>query len=311
MRLRAGLFLGALALVVAGLWASGALTTLAWWALGAQRAMQDALGAQAAALRDGGGAFWALVGVCAAYGFLHALGPGHGKALVAGASIGTRATARRMALIALAGSVGQALVAIGLVYGGLWALGATARGLSEGAERWLAPLGGLLVAGIGVWLLARGVAGLRPAAGHGHGRGHDHGHDHHDHDHGHDHDHAGCGHRHGPTAEEAERAVGFWGAAALVGAIAARPCLGAIFVLAICWRIGALWAGAAAVLAMGLGTAAFTAAVAWLAVTSRDAAILSAGEGSAGRLVGPGLQILSGAAILFAGALAFAAGVLA
>ena len=300
MRLRAGLFLAALALGIAALWASGALTALAWWALGAQRAMQDALGAQAAALRDGGGAFWALVGVCAAYGFLHALGPGHGKALVAGASIGTRATARRMALIALAGSVGQALVAIALVYGGLWALGATARGLSEGAERWLAPLGGLLVAGIGVWLLARGVAGLRPAQGHGH-----------HHHHGHDHDHAACGHKHGPTAEEAERAVGFWGAAALVGAIAARPCLGAIFVLAICWRIGALWAGAAAVLAMGLGTAAFTAAVAWLAVTSRDAAILSAGEGSAGRLVGPGLQILSGAAILFAGGLAFAAGIMA
>ena len=78
----------------------------------------------------------------------------------------------------------------------------------------------------------------------------------------------------------------------------------------IAWRMGLPAAGAAAALAMGLGTAAFTLIVAWLAVTSRDAAFLGAGEGRAARLLAPALQIGAGGLMLVVGG-ALAAGGLA
>ena len=57
-------------------------------------------------------------------------------------------------------------------------------------------------------------------------------------------------------------------------------------------------AGAAAVLAMGLGTATVTLAVALLAVTGREAALISAGSGRGAWLVVPLLQIMGGGLIL-------------
>lgn len=283
MRLRAAALLALAALACLAFWATGGLAALTWWLAGQQRALQGALAGEITALRAGGGAaLWSLMGLCAAYGFLHAMGPGHGKALIAGAAVGSRATARRMALIALAGSLAQAGVAIAVVYGGLALVGATARGLSEGAERWAQSAGALAVALIGAWLLARGLLALRravaPPATHD--------------------EHRDCGHHHGPSAEEAAGATGLAAALALVAGMAARPCTGAILILVIAWRMQLAWAGAGAVVAMGLGAAGFTALVAWLAVTSREAAILSAGPGGAARLLAPGLQILAGGAIL-------------
>jgi ABC-type nickel/cobalt efflux system permease component RcnA len=76
--------------------------------------------------------------------------------------------------------------------------------------------------------------------------------------------------------------------------MAARPCTGAMMLLAIAWGMGVAGAGAAGVLAMGLGTALFTVAVAVLAVFGRAQALarLSVG-GLAGRLV-PALQVVAG-----------------
>jgi nickel/cobalt transporter (NicO) family protein len=80
--------------------------------------------------------------------------------------------------------------------------------------------------------------------------------------------------------------------------MAARPCAGALIVLVLAWSMGLAATGAAAVIAMGLGTAGFTVTLAALAVAGRDAAFLSAGPASAARRVGPALQIGAGAAIL-------------
>lgn len=293
MRLRAAVCL-AFAALIAAVWATGGFAMLAWWLQGQQRALQSALAGAISALRaDAPAAVWSLVALCGVYGFLHALGPGHGKALIAGAAVGTRATARRMALIALLGSVAQALVAIALVYGGFALFGVTARSLTDEATRWTGPLGNVVIALMGAWILARGLRALQPAVGRTglHGAGHAH--------HGH-----ACGHDHGPSPAAAAQAVGLGATLALVAGMAARPCTGAIFVLVVAWRMGAPVAGAAGVLAMGLGTAAFTALVAWFAVTSREAALLSAGPSGAARRVGPGLQILTGGMILaIAGAL--------
>ena len=296
MRLTAAIPLALLALACLAIWATGGFASLAWWAAGQQRALQGALAGEIAALRAGdSAALWGLMGLCAAYGFLHALGPGHGKALIAGAAVGTRATARRMASIALLGSLAQAAVAIGLVYGGLALLGVTARGLTDGAERWIPLLGNLAIALVGAWLLLRGLRGVRGADAaalpHAHAQDHAHG--------------PGCGHNHGPSAEQAARATSLGETLALVAGMAARPCAGALFVLVIAWRTDLAWAGAGAVVAMGLGTAAFTALVAWVAVAGREAAFLSAG-GDAG-LLPAALQILAGGAILTLAGLALVA----
>jgi ABC-type nickel/cobalt efflux system permease component RcnA len=276
--------LGAAALV---LWGSGAFQALGFWLAGQQQALQAALAGRIQALRAGEpAALWSLVALCGGYGFLHALGPGHGKALIAGAAVGTRATPLRMAAVAVGGSLAQAAVAIALVYGAFAAFVATARGTVAAADRWAAPAGNLAVALVGGWILWRGLGGL--AAGRR--------------------SRCGCGHAHGPTASEAESATSLGATLALMGAMAARPCTGAIVVLVIAWRMGLAPQGAAGVVAMGLGTAAFTALVALLAVASRDAALLTAGSGAAARLLARGLQILAGGLILgISGALLLAA----
>ncbi len=281
-RLLAGLGLAVLVAAGLALWASGAFQVLAWWATTQQRELQATLGTHVQAMRAGqSAAFWSLIGLCAAYGFLHAVGPGHGKVLVTGAAIGTRVSALRMSLIALAGSLGQALVAIAAVYGAFLLFQATARGAAEGGEAWIDPIGNAVIALIGAWLVARGITALRspgPAA-------------------------CGCGHghHHHPDPEAVARAEGLGPTLALIAGIALRPCTGALFVLVVAWRMDLAGAGALAVLAMGLGTAAFTILVALLAVGSRDAAFLTAGDGRAARVLAPALQIGAGTFILAVG----------
>jgi nickel/cobalt transporter (NicO) family protein len=289
-RLIAGLGLAVLIGTGLALWASGAFHALAWWALQQQRELQAALGTHVQAMRAGqSAAFWSLIGLCAAYGFLHAVGPGHGKVLVTGAAIGTRVSALRMSLIALAGSLGQALVAIAVVYGAFVVFQTTARGAAEGGEAWIDPIGNAVIALIGAWLVARGITALRsPEA-------------------------VACGHdhHHHPDPEAVARAEGLGPTLALVAGIALRPCTGALFVLVVAWRMELAWAGALAVLAMGLGTAAFTILVALLAVGSRDAAFLTAGDGRAARLLAPTLQIGAGALVLTVGTILFCAALVA
>ena len=270
----AALALAAALLALALLWLSGAYAAIGAWALDQQRTLQNLLAQHIQDIRAGrSGAFWGLMALSAGYGFVHAVGPGHGKILVTGAALGTAASARRMAAIALAGSLAQALVAIVLVYGAFLVFHATAR-TAVGLEAALEPLGHLAVALVGAWLVSRGLW----AAWHPHPA-------------------CGCGHDHGPDPQAA-RARSLREAAALVAAMAARPCAGALIVLVLAWSMGLAAVGAAAVIAMGLGTASFTVAIAALAVSGRDAAFFSAGPAGAARRVAPALQIGAGAVIL-------------
>jgi nickel/cobalt transporter (NicO) family protein len=259
-------------LALAVLWLSGTYAALGVWALEQQRALQGLLAQQIQDIRAGrSGAFWGLMALSAGYGFVHAVGPGHGKILVAGAALGTAASARRMAAIALAGSLAQALFAIALVYGAFLIFQASARA-AIGIEATIEPLGHLVIALVGAWLVSRGLwAAWHPRSS------------------------CGCGHDHGPDPRAARS---LREAGALVAAMAARPCAGALIVLVLAWSMGLAAAGAAAVIAMGLGTASFTVTLAVLAVTGRDAAFLSAGPASAARRVGPALQVGAGATIL-------------
>lgn len=304
-----------LALLAGVLWAwrAGLFLDVARWAAEGQRDVQNALAAAVTALRRGEpGALGALLGGAFAYGFLHAVGPGHGKALIGGAALGGGATARRMAALALISSLAQSATAVILVYGGLGLLSLGATAAMEVTERWLVPASGLAMAAIAGVLMLRGVRGLgllAPAPAHAAAApapaGHAHLHAHPDPHHVHD-DSCGCGHRHGPTPEEVANIHSLRDAAALVAGIALRPCTGALILLVIAWRADLILAGLASVVAMGLGTAGFTVLVAISAVAAREAAVF-AGRGAriaALLQIGAGALVAAGAFALLAGAFA-------
>jgi nickel/cobalt transporter (NicO) family protein len=125
------------------------------------------------------------------WGALHALSPGHGKAMVAAYLIGTRGTARHAVGLGVTVTVTHTL--------GVFALGLVTLLLSqyilpEDLYPWLTLVSGLLVVGIGAGVLRARIRWARgrrlgdgpsaEAALHSHPPG-----DHHHHDHGHSHDH--------------------------------------------------------------------------------------------------------------------------
>lgn len=255
--------------------------------------------------RGEAGAWTLLLGGSALYGFLHALGPGHGKVLVGSVGVGSEVMARRLMTLAFVASLVQSLWAIALVYGALAGLGASARAVSGVARDVLAPAGGAVILAIGTLMVLRATGLLRRAkvaetvhggCGHAH-RDHAHNdHGHGAHGHGHDHRHAhdrNCSCAHGPSLDAVARLERPWDAALLVLGIASRPCTSALLVLALAWQAGVPLAGAIATIAMGLGTAALTCSVAGSSVLARTAARMG-GRRIGARRVGTAVKLLAG-----------------
>jgi len=81
-----------------------------------------------------------------------------------------------------------------------------------------------------------------------------------------------------------------------------RPCSGAILVLVFALAQGLFWAGVAATLVMGLGTAITVAAIAVIAVSARNLARrLSGGGEGGGALVMRGLEFCAAGLVLLFG----------
>jgi len=314
------LLLGVLAGAV-WLWGFGGVEPLLRAAAEAQREAQNAMAQGLRALKAGApGAWWGLMGVCFAYGFFHAAGPGHGKLVIGGYGLGRAVTLWRLSALAVASSLAQAASAVLLVLAGVWAFDWGRERLTMMAEQLLAPVSYGLMALLGLYLLLRGLRrGLRTrgaaAAAQGHHRpdsadphshapAHTHDHDH-THAHSHDHDHgavcASCGHRHGPTLEEAARLTSWREALAIILSIAARPCTGAVFLLLLTWRLDVLASGIAGTFAMGLGTASVTLCVALLAAGVRGgvlARMLGGQEGQGAARLAAALEVCAGALVM-------------
>ncbi|SIS62129.1 nickel/cobalt transporter [Paracoccus saliphilus] len=259
----AGLLIAAIVML---LWQSGGLAGIQQWAAMQQREAQTLMAGALRRLRAGEpGANLALMGICFGYGFLHAVGPGHGKVLIGGYGFGTKVALGRLALLSVAASLAQALTAVLLVWGGLTIFDLSREALTDLTEDSMADISAAMIGCVGLWLAWRGLRMLLRA-----GRSEGHRHDeHHHHDHVHDAD-CGCGHAHGPSIEEAAATRSLRDAVALIAGIAARPCTGAIFLLLLTWRMGFFPAGIAGAMAMGLGTASVTLAVAVLSVWARE-----------------------------------------
>ncbi|PCG86959.1 nickel transporter [Streptomyces sp. WZ.A104] len=123
-------------------------------------------------------------------GASHAAMPGHGKTIMAAYLTGRRGT-RRDALTV--GATVTLTHTAGVLVLGL-ALPVSTHLAGETVLMWLGAASGLLVTGIGLWLLTGAVRGRPQHNHHHHGPNHSHSHVDHHHDHHHDHDH---GHRHG------------------------------------------------------------------------------------------------------------------
>ncbi|WP_371581337.1 nickel transporter [Streptomyces sp. NBC_01314] len=164
------------------------------------RALDDLVSSQDLTLGFGTLAF----GIAMFLGAMHALGPGHGKTLMA-ATAAARDRARMRDVLPMAASV-TVTHTLGVVALGLLVLAGSAAAPS--VITWLGIASGLFVMGAGVTLARRAWLNRKltlthakaQGPGHTHEHGHDHEHDHQHgdgHSHGHEHDHShGDGHSH-------------------------------------------------------------------------------------------------------------------
>lgn len=185
------------------------------------------------------------------YGFLHAIGPGHGKFVITTYLATHRESLKASRLITLAGSLMQGVTAILFVV-----VLAVLFNLSMGdlslSRYWVEKGSALLIAGFGVVLVCRALGfSLRRREGHDH--------------------HEGCGHHHQPAPGAL---TGGWrNTLWVVAAIGFRPCSGAIMVLVFANALGIFSWGVAAVMAMALGTALSVMILATLVHHAREWAI--------------------------------------
>jgi nickel/cobalt exporter len=258
------------------------------------KALTDAL----AHVKDSGDAFYWLAGVSFLYGVFHAVGPGHGKAVITSYLLVSRQTVKRGIVISFAAALLQGLTAIAIVLVAAVFLRATAVGMTRATD-WFEIVSYALIAAVGAWLLWIKATG-RGHHHHAHAHaGHEHRHDdraHHDHAHirdahageehhshhqtnqAHAHGHGDSGHSHAPDPRLLSQPLTVSRAWAATVAVGIRPCSGAIIVLVFALSQNLLLAGMGSVLVMSLGTFITVSTLAVLAVSAKDLALRLAGR---------------------------------
>jgi nickel/cobalt transporter (NicO) family protein len=224
-------------------------------------------------------------------GALHALGPGHGKTIMAAYLVGAGGRVRHALSVGVAVSLMHtaSVVALGLV-----TLGASSLFPPESVFPWLSLVSGVIVLGLGAWLLQRRLRSRASSLSdihHHHSQGHE-GHSHlglgGDDRHGHPHDH------HRPQPEGSLLSWKGLGAIAISGGLLPSPTALVVLLGAVALHKVAL--GVAMVGAFSVGLAAALTGVGVLVLKARDAAERRFGKG-----MGASLGVASAMAILLLG----------
>ena len=244
-------------------------------------------------------------------GGLHALTPGHGKAIVAAYLVGSKGRVIDAVFLGLVVTFTHtfSVIALGIVM-------LVAQGFApDDIVPWLSLFSGVLIVGIGAWLLTRNMKQYYSGGAHSHAHGHqhphphdhshshdhshdhdhdhphaddhDHGHDDHSHDHSHDDDH-GHSHDHALTHSHGGRThthavpterTGFWGLLSLGISGGIVPCVDALIGLLFAISLGKLVWGLIILCAFSLGLAAVLVAIGILMVMAKPVIERFTGEG--------------------------------
>ncbi|WP_456268032.1 nickel/cobalt transporter [Kushneria sp. AK178] len=231
--------------------------------------------------REGVGDWWDLMVLSLGYGIFHALGPGHGKAVVATYLLTQRAALGRGLVMTASAALLQGVVAIVMVTVLVLGFGWLTREAMAGTA-WVEKASFVAVTALGLWLVVRAGRGLyrlraraslpaatdsvppaalrltptrrdnaaamTPLSHVSSGPCH-------------------CGRTHHIDPMTSGR---HWrDMAAAILSIGLRPCSGAVMVLGVAAMLGFWWAGVLAVLAMSVGTALSTSVLAALTVLAR------------------------------------------
>ena len=236
-------------------------------------------------------------------GGLHALTPGHGKAIVAAYLVGSKGRVIDAVFLGLVVTFTHtfSVIALGVVM-------LVAQGFApEDIVPWLSLFSGVLIVGIGAWLLARNMKQYYSRGAHSRGQRHtphphphDHSNDHahdddpgHSHDHAHTHSHGGRTHSHAPP----ER-TGFWGLLSLGISGGIVPCVDALIGLLFAISLNKLVWGLIILCAFSFGLAAVLVAIGILMVMAKPLIARFTGEG----IWLQRLPIISAAVVILLGA---------
>jgi ABC-type nickel/cobalt efflux system permease component RcnA len=228
-----------------------------------------------------GSALW-LVLVSFLYGIFHAAGPGHGKAVLTTYLLTHGREVRRGVGMASAAALMQGITAVVLVYGLILVAGWLPRETRTAVD-WTERFSFLLVTAIGLFLLWRGINGIRASL---HRTNMERLEDERD--------------PHDIQPDQIKKAKSWSSIFGVVFAIGLRPCSGAVLLLIFAHVMQIYWAGIAAVLAMSTGTAITVSTLALLAVNARQW-VVALTESASSRWwgVGGGVTILLGGSLIF------------
>ena len=243
---------------------------------------------------------WGLIVLSFSYGIFHAVGPGHGKAIISSYVLADGETLRRGISLSMASAMAQAITAILLVSILAVLLNLTSIVITETTR--IFEIGSyLLITAIGVWLmwqkllkqiysnlfnrLSNGIQNSnkktkldQQTTTHSHS----------------------CDHHHYPDPSNLSGAMSISRIWSVILAIGLRPCTGALIVLVFAFSQGVYWVGIFSTFAMGIGTGITVAILASLAVGSRGMAIKIFGSNSAS-YVHRGIEIIGALLVFFIG----------
>ena len=212
-------------------------------------------------------------------GAAHGLEPGHGKTIVAAYLIGSRGTVGNALFL---GGIVTFTHTFSVILLGLVALFASQYILPEQIFPYLGTASGLLIIGLGTWLLVnhlrgRGFGHSHEEEHHGH---HDHDHEeehHHDHPHG-EHDHSHEEEHHGHSHETPSKVtLGSLLTLGISGGIV--PCPGALVILLLAVALHRIAFGLLLLVAFSVGLAAILIAIGVLIVKARPLVERFSGDG--------------------------------